>query len=159
MFSNGNGAAAPEVPAVARSAMARVIDIVTEKPRQFVNLTSHLQELVNEAALDTGLIHVQTLHTTTGLLLNEWQSALLHEFERILAELMPSGADWRHDDPAYSDCQRKNAAAHLRSLMLSPSLLLQVRRGRVVLGTWQNVILAELDGPRSRAVSVAIMPA
>lgn len=155
---NSTSDVAIQLPSRARS-LARVIDLDTQLPRQLLNITTHLHDFVAEAKLDSGLIHVQTLHTTTGLLINEWQSALLSDLEQFLEQLVPGGEAWRHNDPRYSDCQRSNAAAHLRALLLAPSLLLQVRRGRLVLGTWQNVIFAELDGPRSRAVSVALIPA
>jgi len=59
---------------------------------------------------------------------------------------------YRHNDPAWSDCDRHNADSHLRSLMLGISLTLQIADGDVVLGEWQSIIMAELDGPRERSV-------
>ena len=62
-----------------------------------------------------------------------------------------------HNDPAHSDCDRLNADAHLRAMLLGHSLTLQVTGSEVVLGQWQRVLVAELDGPRSRTLRVQIM--
>ena len=91
------------------------------------------------------------------MFINEWQDALLHDIGTVLEQFVGHDEKWRHDDPAYSDCERKNAASHLRGLLLGSSVSLQVRNTKVLLGTWQSIILAELDGPRSRSVSVQVM--
>ena len=57
-------------------------------------------------------------------------------------------AEWMHNDPEHSDCDRMNADAHLRAMLLGHSLTLQVSAGEVVLGQWQRVLVAELDGPQ-----------
>ena len=62
-----------------------------------------------------------------------------------------------HNDPQHSDCDRVNADAHLRAMLLGHSLTLQVSGGEPVLGQWQRVLVAELDGPRSRTLRVQVM--
>ncbi len=62
----------------------------------------------------------------------------------------------KHNDPDHSDCERNNADSHLRGMLMGQSLSLQVPSARVLLGTWQSIILAEFDGPRSRSVAVQI---
>ena len=73
-----------------------------------------------------------------------------------LEEVINPNADWRHNDPAYSDCERRNADSHLRGMVMGQSLCLQVRNSAVLLGTWQSIILAEFDGPRSRSMSIQV---
>ena len=63
-------------------------------------------------------------------------------------------AEWMHNDPEHSDCDRMNADSHLRALLLGHSLTLQVSGGEVVLGQWQRILMAELDGPRARSLRV-----
>jgi secondary thiamine-phosphate synthase enzyme len=87
---------------------------------------------------------------------NEWQQALRDDYRALLERLVPDGAPWAHNDPGRSDCERGNAAAHLRALLLGFSVRVQIGDGRLVLGRWQRVILAELDGPRRRDVSIQI---
>ena len=74
----------------------------------------------------------------------------------FLEDVVRRESDWRHNDPSYSDCERKNADSHLRGMMMGQSLLLQVRNSAVLLGTWQSIVLAEFDGPRSRSMSIQV---
>ena len=74
----------------------------------------------------------------------------------MIETLVVENAGYRHDDPRYSDCERKNADSHLRTLLLGHSLTLQVSGGDLVLGQWQRILMAELDGPRSRTLRMQI---
>jgi secondary thiamine-phosphate synthase enzyme len=122
-----------------------------------INVTDRINEIVAKSGVKNGVVHLQSLHTTASVFINEWQDALLHDFKTLLERMVTKETGWRHDDPAYSDCERQNAVSHLRGLMLGTSVSLQVRNAKVLLGTWQSIILAELDGPRNRSVSVQVM--
>lgn len=135
----------------------RVLDWITGERLQLLNITERIQETVRRSGVREGLVHLQSLHTTTALILNEWQEALLEDIRRLLEQLVGRGENWRHNDPRYSDCERGNADAHLRGLLLGQSLCLQVRNAAVLLGAWQSIILAELDGPRARQVAVQVL--
>jgi len=91
------------------------------------------------------------------VLINESQSALMADIKRFLEQVVDRDADWLHNDPAHSDCDRFNADAHLRALLLGPAITLQIAGGDLVLGQWQRVLLAELDGPRARSLRVQVM--
>lgn len=136
---------------------SRQIECATGARFEIVNLTERVAGVVRESGIRGGQVHVQTLHTTTGLFLNECQQALLNDFEALLRLLVEEKNGWRHNDPRYSDCDRGNAAAHLRGLLLGHALSLQVEEGRLVLGRWQAVLFAELDGPQNRLLSVQVM--
>jgi len=135
----------------------RIVDWITKDKLELINATDRINEIVAKSGVKEGVVHLQSLHTTMGVFINEWQDALLHDIKSLLSDLAGPGRQWRHDDPRYSDCERQNAASHLRGLVLGPSVSLQVRNAKLLLGTWQSVILAELDGPRSRSVSVQVM--
>jgi secondary thiamine-phosphate synthase enzyme len=141
----------------ASSVFGRVLDYTTRQRIEFVNLTERLEQLVAESGIRDGIAVVQSLHSTAAVFVNEWQNALLDDFRALLEEAVPANAQWRHNDPRYSDCNRGNAAAHLRALLLGASAVMAVRDGRVVRGVWQSIILAELDGPRTRSVSLQIL--
>jgi len=135
----------------------RIVDWITKDKFELINTTDRINEIVAKSGVKDGVVHLQSLHTTTALFINEWQDALLEDFKTLLEQVVGHEGAWRHDDPEFSDCERKNAVSHLRGMMLGPSVSLQVRNARVLLGTWQSIILAELDGPRSRSVSVQVM--
>lgn len=134
----------------------RVVDWITSDRMQLINITDRINEIVRKSGVRDGLVHLQTLHTTTAVFINEWQDALLHDVRSFLEEIVRRENGWRHNDPQYSDCERKNADSHLRGMLMGQSLCLQVRNSAVLLGTWQSIILAEFDGPRSRSMSILV---
>ena len=143
----------------ALTVFSRVIEYATEDQLEFINLTGPVEQAVGDSGIRDGIAIVQSLHATAALFVNEWQEALLHDFRALLEQSVPADRPWRHNDPGYSDCDRGNAAAHLRALLLGATVTMAVRDGRLVRGVWQNIILAELDGPRTRSISVQIMGA
>jgi len=151
---------AAEVPQAAPSSpfkiFHRVVDWITNDRLQLINITDRINEIVRKSGIRDGIVHLQSLHTTTAVFLNEWQDALLADVRAMLEELVRRDGNWRHNDPQYSDCERQNADSHLRGMLLGQALCLQVRNSAVLLGTWQSIILAEFDGPRSRTMSVQV---
>jgi secondary thiamine-phosphate synthase enzyme len=134
----------------------RIVDWITSDRMQLINITDRINEIVRKSGVQDGLVHLQSLHTTTAIFINEWQDALLHDVKSFLDEIVCRENGWRHNDPEFSDCERKNADSHMRGMLMGQSLCLQVRNSTVLLGTWQSIILAEFDGPRSRSMSIQV---
>ena len=134
----------------------RVLDWITNDRMQFINITDRINEVVRKSGIQDGLVHLQSLHTTASVFINEWQDALTHDVRSFFDQFAAREAYYRHNDPNYSDCERQNADSHLRGLVMGPTLCLQVRNSAVLLGTWQNIVLAEFDGPRSRSMSIQV---
>ncbi len=134
----------------------RVVEWVTKERLELVNITDRINDIVRKSGIRDGLVHLQSLHTTTAVFLNEWQDALLEDVRTYLGGIVDKDQYWRHNDPQFSDCERKNADAHLRGMVMGQTLSLQVRNGSVLLGTWQSIIFAEFDGPRSRTLAVQV---
>jgi len=134
----------------------RVVDWITNERMQLINITDRVNDIVHKSGIRDGMVHLQSLHTTTAVFINEWQDALLHDVKTFLEDVVVRENGWRHNDPEYSDCERRNADSHLRGMLMGQSLCLQVRNSSVLLGTWQSIILAEFDGPRSRSRSVQV---
>ncbi len=154
--ANGSGKPA-STPAEGFRIVNRVIDWVTTDRMQLINITDRINDIVKKSAIRDGIVHLQSLHTTASVFLNEWQDALLHDVRAYLDSIVNRDDYFRHNDPNYSDCERKNADSHMRGMMMGQTLSLQVRNASVLLGTWQNIIFAEFDGPRSRSMSVQVM--
>lgn len=137
--------------------------LTTTAPTEFVDVTDAVVRAVAEAGIDTGLVNVQTTHTTTAVLVNEAEPLLLEDFRALLARLAPLGVAYRHDDLArrrdVSIDEPRNGHAHCRALLLPTSVCLNVVDGRPALGRWQRVFLVEFDGPRERAISIVALGA
>jgi secondary thiamine-phosphate synthase enzyme len=129
----------------------------TRERLELINITRDINEVIRKQGLRAGLVLVQTLHTTAAIFINEFQQALLDDIKSFIEKFVGRFDYWRHNDPRLSDCNRQNADAHLRAMVLGHTLSLPVRNGELALGYWQSVILAELDGPRDRAIHVQIL--
>jgi secondary thiamine-phosphate synthase enzyme len=134
-----------------------LVKVQTEGREELQNLTKLVRDFVRSSGIRAGSVIVSSLHTTCGIFINEWQDALVHDVKAYLANAINKDVYYRHNDPAWSDCDRHNADSHLRSLMLGISLSLQVADGDVVLGEWQSIIMAEFDGPRERSIRIQAM--
>jgi secondary thiamine-phosphate synthase enzyme len=137
------------------------IHLSTRHPTEFIDVTDQLQGFVADSELRVGVINVQTLHTTTGIVVNEHEPLLLGDFQALLEETAPCDRRYRHDDTALrvvnlTERERTNGHAHCRALLLPSSASLNVSRGGLVLGQWQRVFFVELDGPRERDVSLLV---
>lgn len=130
--------------------------IQTDQRIELVDLTNRVMEFVRRFNISEGLVSLWSMHTTCALFINEFQTALLSDIKRFLEQMVARDADYLHNDPKHSDCDRMNADSHLRALLLGHSLTLQVSGGEVVLGQWQRILMAELDGPRARSLRVQI---
>ena len=128
----------------------------TEDGTEVSDITKLIRDAIQQSPITTGMALINTLHTTCALFINEFQSALVDDIKTYLARIVPAEGPWRHNDPAHSDCDRMNADSHLRALLLGHSVTLQVSGGEVVLGTWQRILMAELDGPRVRSLRVQV---
>ncbi len=133
-----------------------VFVVQTDERIQVIDLTSQVMELVRKFNIREGVVSLWSMHTTCALFINEFQTALLSDIKHFLGRLVERDADWLHNDPDHSDCDRLNADSHLRAMLLGHNLTLQVSGGEVVLGQWQRVLMAELDGPRARSLRVQI---
>ena len=109
------------------------------------------------APVTTGMALINTLHTTCALFINEFQAALLTDIRAFLERMVARDAPYLHNDPRHSDCDRMNADSHLRAMLLGHTLTLQISGGEVVLGQWQRILMAELDGPRARSLRIQVL--
>ena len=138
------------------------IRIRSARPTEFIDLTDRLTALLSDTAVRNGLINVQTLHTTTAVVVNEHEPLLHADFAALLDDAAPSHATYRHDDATLRTVnltadERVNGHAHCRALLLGVSACLNVVDGRLRLGRWQRVFFVELDGPQERELSIVIV--
>jgi secondary thiamine-phosphate synthase enzyme len=136
---------------------ADTVVVQTEARIELVDLTAGLADFVRASRVREGVLSVWSLHTTCAIFINEAQTALHADIKRVLEQIIERDAEWMHNDPEHSDCDRFNADAHLRAMLLGHSLTLQVSGGELVLGQWQRVLAAELDGPRARTIRLQAM--
>jgi len=131
--------------------------VQTDRRVELVDLTKLVMAFVRESTMHEGLVSLWSMHTTCALFINEFQTALLTDIKRFLERMAARDATYIHNSPEHSNCDRMNADSHLRAIVLGHHLTLQVSGGEVVLGQWQRILMAELDGPRARSLRVQII--
>ncbi len=151
--AEGNGEPAPQG---GYKVASKIVDWITGDRMQLLNITDRVNDVVRKSGIRDGIVHLQSLHTTTGVFLSEWQDALIDDVKAFLDDVIQRERYYRHNDPLHSDCERQNADSHLRGMVMGQTLSLQVRNAKVLLGTWQSIVFAEFDGPRSRSLAVQI---
>jgi secondary thiamine-phosphate synthase enzyme len=128
------------------------IEIRTSGRQSFEDITQQVQQAVSESGVQEGLCHLFCLHTTAGLTVNEnWDPSVQHDIGLALDEMVPQRRDFQH--------REGNSPAHVKSSLVGASQTLFVSGGRLVLGRWQGIYLAEFDGPRTRKVLVKVVEA
>jgi secondary thiamine-phosphate synthase enzyme len=130
--------------------------IETDQRVELVDLTNRIMDFARRFNVREGLVSLWSMHTTCAVFINEFQTALLTDIKAFLEKMVARDEEWLHNNPDHSDCDRMNADAHLRALLLGHSLTLQISGGEVVLGQWQRILMAELDGPRARTLRIQI---
>jgi secondary thiamine-phosphate synthase enzyme len=124
--------------------------IRTTTKREMVDLTARVTQVVAAADVDEGLCSVYTPHATAAIVVNENDDPnVCVDVLDALDRLIPAGV-WRHDRVD------GNAASHIQATILGPGETIPIREGKLMLGTWQAVMLVELDGPRDRRVLVTV---
>jgi secondary thiamine-phosphate synthase enzyme len=130
--------------------MIKEINISTQERYQLVDITDKVEEIVEKSGVKEGLVLVFTPHSTVGVLLTENEEGLNQDYLDFLKKLV-SGFDFKHnkiDD---------NADSHILSAFIGQARTLPIKDGQLIRGTWQNIFLLELDGPRNRRVIIKII--
>jgi len=125
---------------------AKALTVSTREKYQIIDLTRSIEEIVSMSKVERGLCLVHASHATAAIICNENESGLVQDILRKVREIFPPGAGYLHD--RIDD----NASSHVASALIGASRTFPVEDGRLVRGTWQNIFLLELDGPRTRRV-------
>jgi secondary thiamine-phosphate synthase enzyme len=129
--------------------MIKEISIQTENRYQLVDITEKVEEIVGESGVEDGLLLVFVPHSTAGILLTENESGLKKDWLSVFKKLV-SGTDFLHNRID------NNADSHILSGLIGQGRVLPIKNNGIIRGTWQQIFLAEFDGPRSRKVIVKV---
>lgn len=126
--------------------------IKTSKREEIIDITKEIEKIVDRLSdenSDACLVYVP--HATCAVIVNEnYDPAVCEDILAFLKKQIPAGI-WRHDKTD------GNADAHIKASLLGPSQTIPIQDGKLQLGRWQNIALAEFDGPRERRIIVKIL--
>jgi len=119
-----------------------------------IDITARVREQVEQEKIERGLVSLFVSGSTAALTTIEYEPGLLRDLKEFIEQLIPSGRRYHHDDRWGDD----NGFAHLRASLFGPSLAIPIENGRMLLGTWQQVVLLDFDNrPRTREIIVQLM--
>ncbi|HET9962542.1 MAG TPA: secondary thiamine-phosphate synthase enzyme YjbQ [Nitrospiraceae bacterium] len=131
--------------------MSHTLRIKTNRAKEIVDLTERLEQAIGQAGMKEGLCSIFVTHTTAAITTGEIGEGTEQDLLDVVEQFIPK-IPFRHaHDPSH-------AWSHMASSVLGPSLTIPVSGGTLALGTWQSVLLVELDGPRERTVHVTLVP-
>ncbi len=136
------------------------LTIETTRNFEIINVTDRLRKVTTQSGIREGMATVQALHTTVALTVNEDEERLRHDIENWFLSIAPREAKWLHNDIHLRDCppnEPENAHAHIIQMLLGHAQTIMVHEGAPVLGTWQSLLMVELDGPRTRRLAVQLL--
>jgi len=121
----------------------------SNKREDVIDITKQIKKIVK--GVKEGICLVYTPHATAAVIINEnYDPNINLDFQNALYKLIPQGK-WKHDEVD------GNADAHIKAAIVGPSETLLVKDGSLILGTWQNIMLADFDGPKERKVIVKVV--
>ena len=128
------------------------LTVQTKTHREFMDITVNLREAAEKSGIRDGLIVVSTLHSNSGLFINDGEAGLLQDIDEWIERLAPRGDNYHHAARSES-----NASIHLQSLLLNHQAIVTLADGKLELGPWQQVVFAELDGTRPKRILIKIL--
>ncbi len=130
------------------------IEISTNGSGHIVNLTEYCEKAVKNSGVKMGLLNVFVTGSTAAIGTIEYEKGLLRDLPDIMEKIAPSSYPYRHNE-AWGD---NNGHSHIRSTLMGTGINVPIVNGRLALGTWQQVVLAEWDiRPRRRKVTLTII--
>ncbi len=126
------------------------LTISTSQRVDIIDISSHVQNTVQDSGIRDGIITVYVPHTTCGIMINEHADPdVVRDIKMQFEKLVPYQAGYRHLEG--------NSDSHIKTAMVGSSETVIIENGRLVLGTWQGVFLCDFDGPRTRKVHLNIL--
>jgi secondary thiamine-phosphate synthase enzyme len=128
-----------------------VFELKTDERIEILDITREIQFIVDKSNYKTGIVNIYSRHSTSGIVVNENELGLLKDFKGALESLVPTNENYHHNRID------NNADSHIKSFLVGNSETIPVYDGKPDLGTWQSIFFVELDGPRSRKVTVTVV--
>ncbi len=124
----------------------------TKRHREYINITSDVEEAVHTSGIQEGMALVSAMHITAAVYVNDAEPGLIHDIDEWLERLAPNNPHYHHHHTGET-----NGDAHLKSLVLHHEVIVPITNGELDFGPWQQIYYAEFDGQRRKRVIIKIM--
>ena len=126
----------------------------TKAKKEFINITSDVEKLVQNSSIKEGICLVNAMHITASIFINDNEEGLHHDYAKWLEELAPHKPidQYRHNDTG-----EDNADAHLKRQVMGREVVIAITNGNLDFGPWESIFYGEFDGQRNKRVLVKII--
>ena len=130
------------------------VNIETNGDVDIVDITSDVQDVISKSKIKDGIVCVFVPGSTGSITSIEYEPGLMKDFPRALEKIAPKGIHYDHHETWHDD----NGHSHVRASLMGPSTTFPIKNGKLIHGTWQQLVFVELDtGPRTRNIIVQIV--
>jgi secondary thiamine-phosphate synthase enzyme len=127
------------------------VTVRTTRRTELKNVTPEIESLVRVAGIQSGMCHLYVPHTTAGVIVNEgYDPDVARDMEGAFDRLVPDSPLFKHTEG--------NSDSHIKTALVGSSETIFIENGRLALGRWQVIFLAEFDGPRTRELHIKLVP-
>ncbi len=130
------------------------INVKTQGNCEIIDLTPNVQEIIREKSFIEGNALIFASGSTAGITTIEYEPGLLKDYPKFFEKIIPSNISYHHDETWHDD----NGHSHVRSALQGTSFVVPFKEGKLLLGTWQQIVLIDFDNrSRSRSIVVQLM--
>lgn len=134
--------------------VSKTIKVSSKGEDDIIDITEALSNVVKESSIKNGTVSVFLSGSTAALTTIEYEPGLIRDFPEMLSRIVPKNIEYKHDNTWHDG----NGHSHVRASLIGPSLTVPVVHGKLTLGTWQQIVMLEMDTrPRNRSVIVQII--
>ena len=131
-----------------------IINVETSHELDIVDITGRITGAIADSGIKNGLINIFAQGSTCAVTTMEYEPGLIKDFPRALEKIAPKGIHYDHHETWHDD----NGHSHVRASLMGPSTTFPIKNGKLIHGTWQQLVFVELDtGPRNRNIIVQIV--
>jgi len=133
----------------------KIITVMSASEGDIIDITPEVKKIVRESRIQQGVVHLFVRHSTAALTTIEFEPGVLRDLKRALSVLAPDNADYAHN-ARWGD---GNGRSHVKAALVGPSLTIPLEGGNLSCGTWQQIVLLELDvnAERERKIICTVM--
>ncbi|MBS7614353.1 secondary thiamine-phosphate synthase enzyme YjbQ [Candidatus Bathyarchaeota archaeon] len=136
---------------------SRMFSVSTHKRMEILDVTNNVAKIVGESGITNGIVHVWVPHATAAVAVNEHDTDLWDDVLEAFSRLVPFKGDYHHNAKYSWTESEQNAHAHILNCLIKPHVTVPLENGEMQLGTWQSILLIEMDGSRTRHIRVHVI--
>ena len=134
--------------------ITKIIQLKLSKEDDIIDVTKQTSDAVRESELKNGIVNVFVAGSTAAVTTIEYEPGLRYDFPKMLSRIAPKDIQYRHDETWHDG----NGHSHVRASLVGPSLTVPFSNGALLLGTWQQIVMLEMDTrPRERVLTIQIL--